>query len=364
MSEDETVDIVPLRRMEAQSGKVSYGEPITLHESSKSRIVLVPFYIPRTQGTELAIKIVSYRKANTTGFGLDWEEQDKTISLNNAASRALLKALKEHFAVGEFNETGDYIAIRVANGVADVADIDPRVVADAVASLLSKTEIVEHLSTKELGQELIAAFKGAIRLQELRNAVIQLRQFLDNGETDEAIYQRWCEQHSWAFGNAYVVRDPVRQISLGDKVDLLLPTVVAGYRDLVELKRPDIQLLKFDTSHKNFFLSSDASKAIGQCHRYLDVLANEASKGLLDHPEVVAYHPRATIVMGRSAGWSTEKFKALHGLNARLSGITLMTYDQLLAQGERLVEVLTENATDGKEENDNLTSELELWDDL
>jgi hypothetical protein len=28
--------------------------------------------------------------------------------------------------------------------------------------------------------------------------------------------------------------------------------------------------------------------------------------GLRDHPEVFAWHPRATIVLGRSSGWSDE----------------------------------------------------------
>jgi hypothetical protein len=36
--------------------------------------------------------------------------------------------------------------------------------------------------------------------------------------------------------------------------------------------------------------------------------------------------------------------RALHGLNSRLAGITVMTYDQLLAQGERLVAVLSEQS--------------------
>ena len=66
-----------------------------------------------------------------------------------------------------------------------------------------------------------------------------------------------------------------------------------------------------------------------------------AAKGLRDHPEVVAYHPRAIIVIGRSQGWSDDRLRALHGLNGRLAGIMVMTYDHLLAQGERLVEMLS-----------------------
>ncbi|MGI9167221.1 MAG: Shedu anti-phage system protein SduA domain-containing protein [Pyrinomonadaceae bacterium] len=179
----------------------------------------------------------------------------------------------------------------------------------------------------------------------MRSAVAQLRLFLDSGEAAEPVYQKWCETHSWAFGNAYVVRDDVREISTGDTLDLLLPNVIAGYRDIVELKRPDMQVLVYDREHKNFYFSSEVSKAIGQCHRYLDVLHEVAANGLRDRPEVVAYHPRATIVIGRSQGWGEPQLRALHGLNRRLSGLTVMTYDHLLAQGERLIEALGSRRT-------------------
>lgn len=76
-----------------------------------------------------------------------------------------------------------------------------------------------------------------------------------------------------------------------------------------------------------------------------------AAQGLRDHPEIVAYHPRAIIVIGRSSDWDTEQLKALHGLNRRLSSLTVMTYDQLLAQGERLVEMLSVHATEEEPES-------------
>jgi hypothetical protein len=100
-------------------------------------------------------------------------------------------------------------------------------------------------------------------------------------------------------------------------------------------------VLYYDEPHKNFYFSAEVSKAIGQCHRYLDVLHEVAANGLRDHPEIVAYHPRALIVIGRSQGWSEAKLRALHGLNRRLSGVMIMTYDHLLAQGERLLDILT-----------------------
>lgn len=165
------------------------------------------------------------------------------------------------------------------------------------------------------------------------------------------------------FGNAYVVRDAVREISTGDTLDLMLPSVIAGYRDIVELKRPDMEVLYYDEPHKNYYFSSEVSKAIGQCHRYLDVLHDVAAKGLRDHPEVVAYHPRAIIVIGRSRGWA-EQHRALHGLNRRLSGLTVMTYDHLLTQGERLVEMLGPKSESGAELDEFLSSGEPFGDDI
>lgn len=65
--------------------------------------------------------------------------------------------------------------------------------------------------------------RGDTTPRELRTALNVLRQHLDEGETAENIYQRWCEKHGWAFGNAHVVNDRIRAISTGDQVDLLVP---------------------------------------------------------------------------------------------------------------------------------------------
>lgn len=361
--EDDEIPVTPIRSREAQSGLVSYAAAVVLHESSRTRVAMVPYFIPHnTRSRELGIKIVTYAKdAALHGWRV---REEKSLSLGEDAARALLAALKTHLAVAGHDTDGDFIAIRVAGGVADVADVDPSAIAQAVADILRRDDIVEHLVQKELGSEILNAFRGAIRLQELRSAVTQLRQHLDAGTADESVYQAWCDRHSWAFGNAYVARDELRAITAGDRIDLILPTVVAGYRDIVELKRPDMEVLRFDSSHRNYYFSRDSSAAIGQCHRYLDVLHEEATRGLRDHPEIVAYHPRATIVIGRSEGWDEEKLRALHGLNRRLNGITVMTYDQLLAQGERLVSIVTSERSGASDEYPQDSDDPFDWEDI
>lgn len=327
-----------ISRRPAQSGKVSYADAVLLHDSSRTRVVMVPFFVPHSDHTELAVKLVTYSKEPAPH---DWAlVQNKSLSLKEAPARKLLAALKAHLAVAAETADGEYIAIRVAEGTAQIGDHDPAVVANALSKALGQPGIVEHLRDVELGEHFAGALRGAIRLSEMRAAMAQLRELLASDEQTESTYQKWCEKHSWAFGNAYVMRDEIREIAPGDTLDILLQTVISGYREIVELKRPDKPVLQWDERHRNYYFSSEVSKAIGQCHRYIDVLHEAAAQGLDDHPEVVAYHPRAIIVIGRSADWSKEQARGLHGLNHRLSGIVVMTYDQLMAQGERLVEIL------------------------
>ncbi|MDF9440678.1 DUF4263 domain-containing protein [Stenotrophomonas acidaminiphila] len=341
-------------RKTASSGKVDYAPPVVLNETSKSKLHALAWFIPHSDGrTTFSLKLEGFVKAKDQ----PWiEDKAKTLTLSETSSLQLLKYLQTHLPLAAQSETGEFILIRVANGEANLTGHNPQELVGALTKVLSQSELLGHLSSTELTHELSTALRGSIRLSEMRSAVAELRSNLGSGEAGEQTYQAWCEKHCWAFGNAYVVRDEVRAISTGDNLDLLLPNVIAGYRDIVELKRPDKEVLQYDAAHKNYYFSADVSRAIGQCHRYLDILHQAAKDGLLDHKEVVAYHPRATIVIGRSHGWTDEQQRALHGLNRRLHGISVMTYDHLLAQGERLVEMMSpvagEDAGSAVEEDD------------
>lgn len=331
-------------RQLAASGNVEYGKPIILHETSKTRVELIPFYIRHSDHTALSVKLATYRKADPP---YEWvNAEDATLTLNEEATSILTAELPKLNAIAGEKETGEYITIRVEDGMADIAGIDPGAVTEALLKALSQKDIVSHLSGRKLDVELIKALQYSIRLTEMESAMAELRQMLDGGVTLEANYQSWCELHPWAFGNQFVVKDDIRNLSPQDQVDMLLPRIAAGYRDILELKRPDMDVLKYDRDHRDYFFSRETSMAIGQCHRYLDVFVEVASKGLLGSPEIVAYHPEATIVIGRSKDWDDDETKALHGLNSRLSGIKVITYDYLLAQGDSLVSYLSRTAGD------------------
>lgn len=219
-------DFRPITRETAARSNVSYSNAVVLHETTRSRIVMVPFFIQHTDRTELAAKIVTYRKAPPPN---DWAEaEEKSLSLNESTARELYRALRDHLSVAKENAAGSFLVIRVSEGTADIGEHDPRVVASALTKVLGQREIMSHLADTELSDALVNAFRGAIRLKEMTAAIAELRHYLSDDEGSEPVYQAWCERHSWAFGNAYVMTDAVRDISPGDRLDLLLPTVISG----------------------------------------------------------------------------------------------------------------------------------------
>jgi hypothetical protein len=334
-------DIQQIARKLARSGKVEHSDPVVLHDTRQSRITMLAWFIRRSAGTELHVRLELFKKH--PGVGLVQEGQ---ITLRHQATVDLARSIQAHLAVANEELTGEYFAVRLRGGTTALGDHDPREVAQALSAILGTPEVARRLSELALPGELITALRSALRIAEMRKAVQDLRSLLDSGEHHEEKYQRWCTLHSWAFGNGYIAADEVRAISTGDNVDLLLPSVISGLRDVVELKRPDMELVLWDKQHRNYYFSSEASKAIGQCHRYLDILQDVAAHGLLDHPQVVAYHPRAVVVIGRSNDWSSGRVKGLHGLNSRLRDISVMTYDHLLAQSERLLDILSAESDD------------------
>ena len=331
--------IAPVRRLAARN--VDYSSPVVLHESGKSKVTVVPFFVKRSSGeVDTSIKLQGYEKVKSSFINSLIEKEGKTLNLDAAATRRLHAALSTFYEAANGAAGQSFLTLPIGTGVADLSGHNPEQVARALVKALESNEVVEHLQNTDISIELALALRQSVKLREMQCAVAELRENLNSGQVEESIYQGWCEKHSWAFGNMYVLRDELRDIGPHDSLDLLIPGVVTGYRDIIELKRPDKQVVLEDASRRSWYFSSDVSKAIGQCHRYLDLLGDVARRGLNDHPEIIAYHPRATIVIGRSSDWTREMQQGLHGLNARLSSIQVMTFDHLLARAERMLELV------------------------
>lgn len=317
-----------LQRKKARSGVVDFVDQLVLHETRDSRIVVVPLFIPHaTRESALTLKVIRQSKFEA--------ESDTEINLGEEATQGLLQELPR-LAELAGHSTGDYLVVPI-DGDFNIANIAPETVAASLVRVLSDPSIAEQFANSNLSDELISALRSRLRLRALQAAVDELRDYLARGVSAEATYQNWCRRHAWAFGISHRDPDAVRLIAVGDAVDFLLPTLL-DHRDIVELKRPNMPVLVLDPVHNNYFWSRDTSAAIGQCARYIEQLQEARIR---DHPEIVAHHPRATIVIGRSQGWAPDQVRALVALNASLHGITVITFDMLLMQAERLIEIVT-----------------------
>jgi len=334
MANDDAV----VRRVPARTGRVSYSTPVVIRGTGQTHFEVLPQYISHnTKPDELSLKVAYWKSAKEGikyGYPVEFTlKHGEVLKLRDVINRAL--------ALAEQGENGEYVVLKLGSQEVFTAGQDAAALGRSLASALANPEIFNALKGDEQGRILLGAVHISARLAELSQAIGDLRAALRGGKTSEQWYQAWFERNSWAFGNAYTMRDSVRAISAGDNVDALMVQTANGLRDIFELKRPDMAVLNYDLSHRSYYWTADASKAIGQCHRYIDVLHDEARNGLRDHPEVVAHYPRAFVVQGRSHDWNDDKFRALHGLNGRLHGVQIMTYDQLLAQSERLLSIMT-----------------------
>ncbi|MCE4552684.1 DUF4263 domain-containing protein, partial [Xanthomonas hortorum pv. vitians] len=200
----EALELAKVIRKTASSGKLDYVPVVVLNETTKSKLDVLGLLIPHSDHTGFSIKLQGYKKTKSS----PWEEdQPKTINLTEISTLKLFKYLQTHLPLAQQSEAGEFILIKVVNGAADLTGHDPQSLVGALTKVLSHSDLVEHLVSTELTQELTSALRGSIRFNEMRSAVAELRSSLGRGESAEQVYQSWCEKHCWAFGNAYVVRD-------------------------------------------------------------------------------------------------------------------------------------------------------------
>jgi hypothetical protein len=162
MSRENEINSIPRRT--SASGAVGYSPPVILHESSKSRIKLVPFYIPH-KSTEAGVAAKIVREEMTPkGF-----QETASISLQDDAARRLYRALGTAYAISEQGGDGDYVVIRSESEGILTSDIP------ALAQyFLEEFCTRNNFRQKSFGPETLAllarhTWQGNAR--ELRNAV-------------------------------------------------------------------------------------------------------------------------------------------------------------------------------------------------
>ena len=151
----------------------------------------------------------------------------------------------------------------------------------------------------------------------------------------ERVFQNWIESNLWIFGVEYIKKHDARKIAIYSEADFLMESA-DGYLDLIELKRPKHDMLKYDSSHKCYYPHPELSKVIGQSLFYLKKL-QDYRLIIEKEYEVKVIMPRIKIIIGNSDGFNQEQKDCLRMLNSSLNFVHIITYNELLEYGRILL---------------------------
>ena len=208
-------------------------------------------------------------------------------------------------------------------------------------------EVWENLA--ELNPSLITKLSYA-RIQSTKRKIVEdLDARLQTGSYSETIgddsWQKWVYQNNWLFGVNY--KKPIEKTKInitGIMPDYLFPTL-DGFVDVLEIKLPNIEVIKKDTNHHGSWKwAAETNTAIGQVVNYLgeiDRLRLEIEKNIKAEYgyEISLLKPRAYILIGNSTGWDGDRKEGLRKLNHALHGIEVLTYKDLYDRGSQAINI-------------------------
>jgi hypothetical protein len=245
--------------------------------------------------------IIVHHKTKNVGYKLNIDEfevqkdgeliQRKHIPLNESATETIFKYLLTKDSFAEIARSSFYTVVE------SIAPLDKSTI-EQLASLLKRAVQNKQLA-KVVSSEVVDNFSAVIRQILYRKAIVELETMLQENHSEKD-YEIWFLENYWVFGTEYVGTDDVK-IGWRTDGDIIL-TSTDGYQDIIELKLPTKPVMLYDDSHKNWYPSSDLSKAIAQSIKYIQ--ESEDVRMTIQTKEKLPFlKPRARVVIRRSNEW-------------------------------------------------------------
>lgn len=122
-----------------------------------------------------------------------------------------------------------------------------------------------------------------------------------------------------------------------------------SYLDIMEIKKPDTPLLKYDVGRDNYYWDTEISKAIVQVENYIEQVSSKAAdvRGHIKDKhkiEMKVVRPRGIILAGNASKISVQKQRDdLRLLSLSAKNILFVTYDELLSRLNNYIKVLEQH---------------------
>ena len=235
----------------------------------------------------------------------------------------------------------------------EYAKLEPLIKALPNLSDADKFQLVKNVLAQVDGvdstiKEFAAAFEGsseqtlrhiaaASRLVQYKEALTELRRLVNDPATAEPKFQKHLEQNPWLFGSEYSELLERRAWSRDERLDYMLRRTADNYLEIVEIKTAFAEpLFHYDDSRGLYYPASRLSKVIGQVMKYIEeVERNRDHIRVNDKEDTLKIRVRA--ILGRDH--DTDHQAALRNLNDHLHGIEILTFDQLIRIGERMMSI-------------------------
>lgn len=214
------------------------------------------------------------------------------------------------------------------------------------------TKLVEGEHGEEVWEELVKLQPGlssklaAARIHDERTKALQEFELTINESRDENYWKKFLKDNRWMFGNANIGIIEEGRLDIKHIADIPFE-VAGGFMDIVELKRPDLPFWTQTADKKNALYRKkflmphwELDGAISQTANYiLQAEKNVSDSDFLITHGVKPLKPRGLVVHGRSNEWDDREWSEFRLLNDRLHGIQVMTFDHLLEQARRSLDL-------------------------
>ena len=312
------------------------------------------------------------------------ENSDYTLSLKSSYSskspnqsiflqdgdneRSLTNLFELLVAARHMDTEGEYIVINAS----DFDPEDTQSLMDAILKGQDRLRMLPSLmdavgdeeSAAQLG-ELISEnpkqtrfFTASINHLRMSQALENFRTMVNQNPVEQT-FQDLLEEHYWIFGSQYCELIPKRAITSDKKLDFPLRRTSDEYFEVIEIKRPGVELfrkmrVKEDKEYEYdvYVEKKELVDAIAQVDDYLSEMdAEQYTIYVKSKGKIKVEKARAKVIIGRDG--NQDEMRALRRLNGRLNRIEVITYDQLIAMGQRVLDMLDrQELTDENEDSD------------
>lgn len=192
--------------------------------------------------------------------------------------------------------------------------------------------------------------KATTQIKTLKQIVADMRSEI-KGTKSEPWWQDYIHKNILIIQQGYIHAIEKMNIGIGNTKfpDFSLITH-DGFLDILEIKKPNTNLILFDNSRTNYYWDSEMSRAIIQVENYIENVLkfSDAVRTYIKDNfkiEMKAVRPRGIILAGDSSKFNDQKQKDdFRLLSQATKNITFLTYDELATRLENYIGVLEKHS--------------------